>query len=284
MKKVIFFTMVFCLLAFGFYGCSQKEVHEDSATIISNDKYTLLKSPDGTFSMIFPESKTPAHDNSGTQVNEMLYVPVFSSVEEMKSKLLSGDIPEQQIEGLRHISAGTSNVLKIANPEAFCEATLPDDMEVSEIYFYGTYYTQNVQSETGINGYVEEVETVQAFKEIIKEGYPLGLGENTEILSVQHIKDRNAQVTTYHLQNGYHTLVSYEIHQDNATTYVVEHYDGNYDYSDVFTSSESDPIPSTIRFFKEEHGLYLKGFLYSLPSRPSVEWLSSFGLTPYVEE
>ena len=73
-------------------------------------------------------------------------------------------------------------------------------------------------------------------------------------------------------------VVKYEIREENRTVYVAELYSLT-SYSGTLETSST--VPSRIYMFTEEHGALVHITIHNPTERPSVEWLSSFGVTPY---
>jgi hypothetical protein len=101
--------------------------------------------------------------------------------------------------------------------------------------------------------------------------------KNYDVLEVEEIKDRNATEYRYTTDTAKLKTLSYTIKTDDVElivdeTYVLAYFPGG----DLFTPSET--LPLDIRIYGKDSNGFFEVYFNKLAERPSVEWLSSFGL------
>lgn len=103
--------------------------------------------------------------------------------------------------------------------------------------------------------------------------------EHIQLISQEEEPERDAIV--YHYWTGVATQkkIHYKIVDGSKTIYIQEEY--NLSVHDNITPI-SETVPYGINFWGMDNGAYFYGVILDSMERPSVEWLSSFGLEPYI--
>jgi len=203
------------------------------------------------------------------------YTLSFSSVEEMKNDILTANFNKTQLHQLaKYVSQNYPNtkLIRVFNPEQLYEPTFPSDFsgycvewpsktnsyicKISSTRSNHEQATWNMISQVGCS---DEVDKLLDYESC--QPYPYS-GGFTDIV---HVSDRNA--TEYYLSTNLKDVI-YQF-EDQGTTYtVLEKYRG----------SEQ---PDTIILYSENPEKCFKVYIHGLVERPSIEWLSQFGIKKY---
>jgi len=233
---------------------------------ITTEKYTLFWEGEKCYMQGHPGNSSNAFEGDALG---KAYYPTFSSLSEMQQKLKTGDLAPEEIAELMRYAPKNTNIVEICNINKLYEAMYPENIEVEYIMFTGRAYSYELgNSITGSITYLcqEEYERLYDAQYI----HPLGKSGIT-ILSVEQVDDRNAEVLRYdNLSLGIEcSHVRYTNKTDHGTQYILELY--------------AEDTLISIKVFGVSNGAYYRVSLHDLEERPSIEWLSSFGLREYVE-
>lgn len=191
--------------------------------------------------------------------------PRFSSVYEMKQGILSGDFSDAELCALRAYTPSNINTVEICNIHSLYEATLPAGIEIEHIELYGKEYT--FEFDGGNISYI----TQETFEYEVERTYNgSALSDSISITSIEAIADRNAEVMRYNYGGSEIERVRYTNETSNGMQYILEVY--------------KDGVVSRLCILGTLGNAYYKvNYVENLTQRPSIEWLSAFGLREYVE-
>lgn len=227
---------------------------------ITTEKYTLFWEDGKSYMEYHPGEGNEASDGNALAI---AHYPTFSSIREMREKLITGDLAEEEITELMRNAPKDSDVVEICNINKLYEATYPKDMTLKRIKLFGTGYSFELDNGyiicTSKDGYLSEFDRIYNGK---------GFGGIT-ILSVEKVADRNAEVTRYDNVGTECSWVRYTNETDYGTQYVMEIY--------------MEDTLMLVYIFGTSNGGYYHADFSGLEERPSLEWISSFGLREYVE-
>ena len=151
------------------------------------------------------------------------------------------------------------------------EATYPSDLDMS-VRFHGGYYswsTNNDDDSLGASFMLSSEEEFTSIRDL----------ENTlsaEITSVTTTEDRDATIIDYICFDGdVIKAITYTIETDEKTLVVVERHYIEYE--------DKSQKPYEVDIYGHQADEYFYVRLYNLTERPSIEWLSQFGIREYVE-
>lgn len=232
---------------------------------ITTEKYTLFWENEKCYMQGHPEN---SNSFEGETLGKAHY-PVFSSLREMQQKLKNGDLAEEEIAELMRYAPKDTNIVEICNINKLYEAIYPEDIEVEYIMFTGRGYTYELGN--GTIGYIYYL-CQDDYESLFEDEYNFTIGGPFfTVLSVEQVADRNAEVLRY--DNGILGMecrrVRYTNETDHGTQYVLEVYEGD--------------TLSSVNIYGMSNGAYYSVFIAYPEERPSLEWLSSFGLREYVE-
>ena len=234
-------------------------------------QYTIYKE-DGKTYMEFLQMES----NDG-EVSDGAKHPKFESAAEMKEKILSGEIPEESISGLRAM-AGENNTLEIMDLENICELCLPEGMKYNYARWYVGYYVFDI----GMigNGEVWGVVT-WGDRGYYDRQYSDKLShlnfEDVTIITDSVVADRNARVIHFTNFTGEYKELIYDVATPAGTVRVLEHYTLDH-YEDRL--AESKTVPDMVQVFGDQSGQCFYGYFWDINERPSLEWFASFALDP----
>ena len=232
---------------------------------ITTEKYTLFWENEKCYMQGHAKN---SNSFEGETLGKAHY-PVFSSLREMQQKLKTGDLAEEEIAELMRYAPKDTNIVEICNINKLYEATYPENIAVEYIMYTGRGYSYELGN--GTIGYIHYL-CQDDYESLFEDEYNFTIGgPGFTVLSVEQVADRNAEVLRY--DNGILGMecrrVRYTNQTDHGIQYVLEVYEGD--------------TLSSIRIYGMNNGAYYSVFLHAPEERPSLEWLSSFGLREYVE-
>ena len=222
--------------------------------------------------------KEPPEDPTGNWcASRAFFYPQFTSIGQMQQEIITGPISKHELFALCLPSQSENGEIEICNPNKLYECTAPDEFDLEYITWYRTDYTFYLAGDNAnslISCYDEESYTA-SFNNHYKEF----LLDSPETLTKQTWTP-NRFATVYYCNTGVAKLkyICYEISAGHKKMYIQEEYVLERQKGDV---PVSDKVPNYVQFWGVEKGGYFEGLLYDLTERPSVEWLSQFGLVPY---
>lgn len=278
MKKMILCILTLLMAGTFCSGCNAK------STVYKADDYTITQI-DGKYYMNFYEKYEPPAESVSSSCAIADY-PKFTSVSEMKTAIETGNFSESELETLRMNSYSADSkengTLEICNPAALYDLAFPksEDFYLSHIIWYGTSYSFELRG--SIPGYLKYTNS-EVFSKKFQAQYTNFFEQNQiELISQETVSDRNATVYTYKTFAGKFLSVRYTITGSGKTMYIDENYIIEW-YRQDSPASVSDTVPHVIKVWCIDNGNYLYGGFREFTERPSVAWLTSFGLREYVE-
>lgn len=283
-RFIFIMLLVISIIGSGCQSLTQSSVTTDSTegsqceityTITLKDRIYYLNFSDGN------DISTP-----NTDIGLQSFDLKFQSLEEMKEVFLNNQLSKTQIETMKIGFPKNDNGIMIANMNELYEPTIPIELTLGDICLNGLSYSFSFEpcdaSTDPMSGFVSILP-----QSIYDRNYLTVLAnlykEHINSLTQENITDRNATVYEYSTQNSEKKLINYDIMIGNKTLHISEHYTVSWhaDYS-IPGQLISDSIPSHIQIFGCENGQYFEVGIYGISERPSVEWLSSFGITEYI--
>lgn len=261
MKKILCIILTVLLLILS--GCSK------SNEVCSNDLYGIYE-VDGEFILRFHNEdinvSNPNH--SGT-----LKAPdiTFPSVSSMKKAILNADFSTDALDAIIRKARADDGDVVICNLNKLYDAVLPEGEKLARVRWFIDSYSFSMHTLSGSLSLATESD-VKDFADLY--GFDPN-NPNVTIESKSTEEARNATVYEYKLNNYNEEwkCVIYTQSTKDKTITVVEQY--NY--------GTSKTVPETICFWGNCGDAFFTGKLTGFTERPSYEWVTSFGLKPYVE-
>lgn len=259
MKKLDFkFIVMFTVIAI-LCGCSSLPDHLEK----ENGEYYLLM-----------------ESNEVTHPDDSCFYPVypvvmFDSIEEMKNDIESLNFTEEELEAIETFDRDEEGRIMICDLDLLYQPVFPSDLPEYRVEWTGVNYAF-------LFGHSGDPNRVW-FELTSQEYYEREVGnlldeDNYAEMTSQSEEDRNATVYYYTVplyDEGVHTDVErkrviYTYDKDGNTFYVYEYYD-----------VASNPAPKYIDVYGTVADKYVHLYVSNLTVRPSIEWLSSFGLEKF---
>ena len=276
MKKVFVFLMLIALFI-PLCGCvnNPKDLAYQGlpdGIIEENEVYTMT-CRDGKLYMKFHKQI-----ENGSQQSMEAAELYFSSIQEMKQTFEQCNFTDYQLSFLQSMAKDSSeNELMVLDTKQLWEPEFPEKMEITQVMFNetGNYSFAFGDSDSKLRGFISLVNQ-ELFQKLIEMEYTsFFYNKNIVVDREEFDPDRNAMKYYYHTSAGSFLYVHYQPTSNEKKLTVIEIYGKIYD-----TGFE---VPHRMIIFGEENGCYYDLQLYGLSERPSVKWLESFGLKPYVE-
>lgn len=241
-----------------------------------NEHYYIIKE-NGEF---FLEFKEPSDKDYFTICGNIYHIN-FASVQEMYDDFTTCNFTETELDHMRAMEAERKQQqtmypeieekLGIPNLNRLCEPVLPEDISWDGgVTWYGSHnYLFRLSQTThfSINFYAtskEYFEQRMALYTDIEVTYPI------KDFSVEQIEERNAAVYYIELYSGFEdSYWVYDLSSGDKQMIVIE----NFPRTDYYT-------PHRLLVFISEGDCYGFVDIVCNDTRPSVEWLASFGLDP----
>lgn len=224
-----------------------------------------------------PVEETEAESNKGdAYVSAVIIGPTFSSVVEMKNDIENNNLSEQELYTIRTHYA-KDGLWEICDLDNLYDARLPGETSIKQIALRGKSYSFTLENYIAASCFInclDEADYNKAFEEEYL-GFP---NEHEEVIWEEQTEDRNATIKYFRTEAGVFKRLEYTLQQDGRMLYVIEEY-----ILSFYTGSKptSDTIPRTVTVYGEENGGYYKVWVLEPVERPSVEWITSFGLVPF---
>lgn len=278
MGKRLLFFLIAVSIVLCFSGCSRRDVKDDPY----EDEYYgedvfYVHEVNGRFYLQFTDEFMEDYGSEISFAQEGCIsaprYPRFRSVAQMQQHIKEADIPWVDMLGI-YQKCGGSDYLRIFDPDKLYDVRLPFGMEAETIKWTGDGYTFQVDGFLSPSASVDYYYNEEDFKEEYEYIYTNFSSDSSTVISEKQVASRNA--TVYKMENKYDSgfvVVQYTIEKADRTLYVHEKYDTMEDYH--------IKKPRSIYIFGEENGGYFQVSSHFLKTRPSVAWISSFGLKPY---
>lgn len=286
-RCVFSILLVISVMGTGCQTSNERGVTADETTVSKSETTYNITIKDGVHYLNFSDGNDA--ENTDTDVGMRSFALSFQSLAEMKDVFLNNKLSNAQIETMKVGFPKNSDGIMIANMNQLYEPVLPVDVTISpDIRLRGPSYSFDLCDTS-----TESLNAMYGFFSIVpKSTYDSNYAAVLADLEKEHINtvtemnvaDRNATVYEYSTRSGGFQLINYDITAGNKVLHISEHYTVDwYDESFLPDRPISCSIPSRIQIFGCETGQYFEVSIHNISERPSVEWLSSFGLTEYVE-
>lgn len=237
--------------------------------------YSLIKK-DGNYYI----SLRGSHDKGPRGCMEEIYVQ-FDSFDDMIKRITENELTQDELADIeRGFTKAANGQIPIFDIYNMMTPTLPEGVNTDYIKWYdGMTYQLHFAGSEQMKGIVEYYggnnEHYFNHSICVQNG-----GSHTE---KTHIDDRNSDIYIFTSGYGEAKCVCYNISGQNGDEiiHVEEYYLLN---SEEYSSWVSDTAPFYLQIWRTIESQKLYVAIYLLPERPSVEWLSSFGLQAYKDD
>lgn len=249
--------------------------------------YMLKKENDNLYMHFSEEFLKKTKNISGIPIEGSVQIavrkPRFSSVAELKDTIATENFSEDMLKAL--VSEAKNGVLEIPYAGEICDMVLPNGLKTETVIWGGIWYELDL--DWGDNNYDAGYICVDLngsrydnyFNNTIVN-YTAGA---KTVISDRIIDDRNAQEFIYSNNTGKYKKLLYQIKDNGRVLYVLEHYYLDYYNFEHFDGYLSETTPLFVQTFCQEDGVCWNTCFKGFEERPSVEWLTSFGIKEITE-
>jgi len=229
------------------------------------------------------ETNSDFSDNGNMSIINVNFIR-FDSLAEMKQKLVRNELSDEQKNIMKSKFTLSENGFEICNVQELIQPVVPAGISMGSVFLYGEYYTFDFYESVPD----PRLTALMTFGNTDK--WETHYQECMDVIE-KHQLDSHEEGTfdgapcevfiyttnTAQIKEVYITLPSTE--QNTATqialTYILQL---NSDLLPV-----SDTVPAEIWVFGEKNGVHFDYLIQGLTEAPTVEWLSSFSIAPYVD-
>lgn len=264
MRKPFSILIIYVIL-FNLAGCSSGDRANQQA-------YELVQE-NGQYYMIL-DAYTETTDSSPGQ-NDVtgLRSIQFSSAAEMKHDIQTGDFTEEELGIIATFRPDETGRVPICDPSSLYEPRCPSGYGPYRIYWREAYYYFGFDAKPGSPCFTIDLMDESLWME--RKDYYFNFTERIPgtVHSVTTEEDRNATVCVYDDKIGKPCkAIYYTISTEDHLLYVWEKY----------YTEEDAHVPESVLIYGQRGTAYFSVVIWKIQTRPSVEWLSQFGLTPYL--
>ena len=191
----------------------------------------------------------------------------FETVDAMVTAIRTNSLSPDQCETIRNSFPQDENGIRIVDLDHVFDAALPDELISRGVVWEGPSYAFEFDDENSVFGNLR-VLTKEDYETLYADQYTAFFDRaGITVLSRGNVADRNAEAVLYESPDGTLRAIRYAL--ANGVT-VVETY--------FAPGGTSSAIPVTVELYGETDAAAFYATLYELTERPSVEWLSQFGV------
>ncbi len=245
----------------------------------------FITKDDGNYYLHFSDGNEPPEGYSCQRADIE-----FATLAEMQDAFLNNKLSESQINVMKDaFPRDSENRILICDMNHLYQPILPSDLVQNGVILSGESYSFPLINPNVDPASIESLNMPHGnFHYLTKDLYDRDFEYEYEKLFERdtiHLKsttageDRNSTVYDYTTNAGDLRQVRYVLTDGTKTLYIDEMYVLNM-MTDALPTS--DTIPHRIDVYGIDNGKYFSITLFGFTERPSVEWLSSFGLTEYV--
>jgi hypothetical protein len=241
----------------------------------------------GQYLLEFAEGNSAESSGGSSSIGgvQELDIPTFSNLSQMKTAIEQGKFTESQIKAIKTYKKDASGKIKICDLNNLYDATVPDGFGREYIAWNGTSYNMDYVHENGITFMGVDIFDLASYEKSYKEEFSK-VSQKYALSTTE--PERNAEVYVGTPGKVTYKYVRYTIVDGNKTLNVLEiYYVGVREgvaNPEIYTQYICEDVPNNIRIWGEQDGVKFTVGLWYPKERPSMEYLSQFGLTAYVEE
>ncbi len=240
---------------------------------ISTERYRM-KEIDGKCYIVFmDEYMASDEDRKACQLIEIY----FDSMEDMVQAFVNNNLTPDRELIVQARFPKTENGIALWRTDRLYNVTLPDGVEVSSMALHGETYDYFVKGEMIKSGWVSCIEDWTLDKARM---YDWSKGATVTREEESTFDGVPCRIVEYYNSAETYRDIFIETEQNGKMVYMVLRY--LLEDKRPFPERVSNTAPWTVKIFCEDNGVYYFVSLKELTETPTYEWLSSFGLTPYV--
>lgn len=257
------------------------EPNEPTVTIpigsFSTDAYTVTQVSDQYYLNFLDGNDDSAESNPSLSITTVF----FPSVAAMKHAILTNSFSKAELQIIKNSFSKNENGIMICDLNRLYEPVLPEGYTLDGVTWEGAGYELKIKGNEASGGGHIQFRSQDTWDSVYQ--YEMEQLSKFNLLQQESSTYDGASSETYVYTTGAAKLkdVYLTIPSENRSTptkvimhYCLEHSDPEY--------SVSDTVPRTVEIYGEDNGQHFKVLFLSPTTAPTVEWLSSFGITPCV--
>lgn len=255
-------------------GCAENPLDNKQNGQVNKDMPYTIHMESGNCYLAFKDGYITSDDGGNTDNQELAEFIYFRTVDEMINDIKTASFSDKEMEILKEFSRDENGVVQICDISSLYVAEYPSTFSTHQIVWGGVSYSFSLG--TGGSGPTAILDLIGRETYESKIDFYSNFDEKmlVEEISVSSDPERNAVVYDYVTSFGDEVKkLVYAIGEGTDLLYIVESY----------TMEDSDIVPNNIRIWGQSEGKYFCAYVDCFQERPSVEWLSQFGIREYVE-
>lgn len=240
--------------------------------VYSYNRYHLFI-VDGMYYIIYKGQQEPTNPNG--LIQEEAPAIYFSSMKEMKEDILKGTFTKEELKELSRFPRDDGGAIFVCNLDKLYEPTYPADLNPT-VRWQGYYYTWTFDGDISSTSFAMSFSAYLDYHHHEDELWDFGpldyrTANGDFVDYVTNTSDRNATVIEYTTADN-RTIKSfwYKIETGDKTLLVEESHDLTFK-------------KYYVNIYGQQGDKYFQVINIEPTERPSVEWLSQFGLQEYIE-
>ena len=245
---------------------------------LTTDQYTLTPDDTGCYLNFFDEYKATDEEKMACRSGEIY----FDSLTDMVDSFRLNDFSKQDRVIMQAAFRQSEKGIEVCNLNRLYDATCPSETVVEKIALSGQYYDFCIAQE-GMFEYGWVVYTHEESLQVSKDRMYIWFnGANTTVTRQETATFDGVpcEIVEYYNSTETYRDIYIEIEEDGKKTDMVL----RYLLKDQRTSPErvSETAPWRVLIYCEDNGVFYKVSINHMLETPTYDWLTSFGLTPYV--
>lgn len=286
MKKRVFncifaILMIFTLLMSGCATTQTPSTEDPSPTI------KVTPPPEATEAFVMHKVGDTVYINfeNGNTYEHPEFVQVagitFESLADMKRTIKNNSFTRSQAAIIKSSFPKDENGIKICDPDKLYQPTMPIDLHTSSVYLSGEFYSVSVAT-TNLSLYGQaHFWSKEDFESRWNRRKDYTYYSDTGVEKDETVEGIPAKAYYCSTNVCDIKLLVYSMELNGKKLRIIEDYILRADAdSDLIASAT---IPDIVRIFGEEQGQYYEYYLSGFSTKPTVEWLSQFGVEEYKE-
>lgn len=232
-----------------------------------------LVEENGNYYLVLQNRDEADDSSSGCELAPLVR---FDSVAEMKRDIQTGSFTDHEWKQIARFQTDSDGRIQICNLAQLYEPVFPSTFSHYAVKWYGTGYYFTLSS--------EQTNKVTPIGFMSKDSYDKKIAELYEIENNPRIQiERKSTEPDRSATAYYYSAYGNPINQIKVLVYQITTDDSVFHVKETYSLNESKTVPQYITVYGTCKNQYFDIIIQYLTERPSVAWLSSFGLREYVE-
>ncbi len=281
--KIKFLTIILIIFLL-FTGCTTKNADRSlQPEQTPNNQYVkpsyTITEINGKHYLNFSDGNEWNYDDIGNMdYNEVATID-FNTLSDMKYAIENNTFNKDQIRKIKRDFKRDVNGIEIINTNELFMPAIPLELTCEKYCWQGNNYGGLLLSKDDMNCSFR-ISYDKTYNNVFKSEHEKMISnELITITSIKQQKIRGLSATIYEFYTDISVSreIWYEIAVGNKTLYVIEWY--------LLVSYDmpcSETVPYQIKLYGNENNCGFYYYLFDLDELPSIDWISSFGIEPYV--